>query len=253
MLEQRFASRRACGAPALPDRQAPGHLAVIAPHPDDEVIGCGGLVSSCVAAGSRVSVLFLTVEAERSLVKPTSRAGGDRRLAECADAQRVLGYHARAHLALPERGLSSREAELADRIGVWLADLQADRLLLPNPDDAHPDHAAAARAAGVALSGLFAGSTSRAPELWLYEVWGPVRADVVAPLDAAARARRGAALDCYASQLESLDYHAVMDAIAQAAAVAAGLAPGSHAECFERLPASAWRPRLTSAGSTRAH
>lgn len=36
-------------------------LLVIAPHPDDEVIGCGGLIAKIKDAGGRVYVLFLTV------------------------------------------------------------------------------------------------------------------------------------------------------------------------------------------------
>ncbi|KKR86620.1 MAG: hypothetical protein UU34_C0012G0018 [Candidatus Curtissbacteria bacterium GW2011_GWA1_41_11] len=36
-------------------------LLVIAPHPDDEVIGCGGLIAKIKDAGGQVYVLFLTV------------------------------------------------------------------------------------------------------------------------------------------------------------------------------------------------
>ncbi|MCH7951812.1 PIG-L family deacetylase [Patescibacteria group bacterium] len=36
-------------------------LLIIAPHPDDEVIGCGGLIAKMKDAGGKVYVLFLTV------------------------------------------------------------------------------------------------------------------------------------------------------------------------------------------------
>lgn len=36
-------------------------LLIIAPHPDDEVIGCGGLIAKMKELGSRIYVLFLTV------------------------------------------------------------------------------------------------------------------------------------------------------------------------------------------------
>ena len=36
-------------------------LLVIAPHPDDEVIGCAGLIQKIKNGGGKVFVLFLTV------------------------------------------------------------------------------------------------------------------------------------------------------------------------------------------------
>jgi len=36
-------------------------LLVVAPHPDDEVLGCGGLIKKIKQAGGNVSVLYLTV------------------------------------------------------------------------------------------------------------------------------------------------------------------------------------------------
>ncbi|MBX3510161.1 MAG: PIG-L family deacetylase [Hyphomonadaceae bacterium] len=37
-----------------------GGVIVLAPHPDDETLGCGGLIASCVAASVPVHVIFLT-------------------------------------------------------------------------------------------------------------------------------------------------------------------------------------------------
>src|SRR3990167_4258794 len=42
-------------------------LLVIAPHPDDEVIGCGGLIAKIKDAGGQVYVLFLTVGDTRDM------------------------------------------------------------------------------------------------------------------------------------------------------------------------------------------
>ena len=44
-------------------------LLIIAPHPDDEVIGCGGMIKKIKEAGGRVYVLFLTVGDTRDFTK----------------------------------------------------------------------------------------------------------------------------------------------------------------------------------------
>ena len=36
-------------------------LLIIAPHPDDEVLGCGGLISRIKSAGGKIYILFLTL------------------------------------------------------------------------------------------------------------------------------------------------------------------------------------------------
>ena len=50
---------------ALPHRPleqilAPGGVLVLAPHPDDESLGCGGLIAAALAAGRRLGVVFLS-------------------------------------------------------------------------------------------------------------------------------------------------------------------------------------------------
>ena len=35
-------------------------IVIVAPHPDDEVLGCGGLIQQAVAAGAEVRVIYLT-------------------------------------------------------------------------------------------------------------------------------------------------------------------------------------------------
>ena len=36
------------------------NILVVAPHPDDEVIGCGGIIAKKVANGDRVTVAIMT-------------------------------------------------------------------------------------------------------------------------------------------------------------------------------------------------
>src|SRR6476659_2978529 len=40
--------------------QSPGSIVVVAPHPDDEVIGCAGVIMQALARGARVKVVAIT-------------------------------------------------------------------------------------------------------------------------------------------------------------------------------------------------
>ena len=87
---------------------------VVAPHYDDEVLGCGGLVAQLAAAGAVVRVLFLT-DGERR-----RRGGGRPRRLRRAPARRsrarrrpCSGLAGAEHLGLPDGQLAPRLADAA--------------------------------------------------------------------------------------------------------------------------------------------
>jgi bacillithiol biosynthesis deacetylase BshB1 len=89
----------------------PASLDVIAvgAHPDDVEIACGGTLALLVRQGYRVGIVDLT-DGEPTPGSP----GPDVRLAEAAEAARILGVHVRHTLALPNRRLlDSHESRLA--------------------------------------------------------------------------------------------------------------------------------------------
>ena len=111
-------------------------------HPDDVEIGMGGTVASLVRQGVDVVIVDLTDG------EPTPHGTRETRLAEAAEAARMLGCR-RVTLDLPNRYLlDSVDARTA------LAEiLRAERpevLFAPYPEDAHPDHSAAASIAEAA-------------------------------------------------------------------------------------------------------
>lgn len=104
-------------APAAPLGSAT-RLLVFSPHPDDEVLGCGGSMAQVVRAGGAVRVVYMTsgdafrVAVERSKrrvsVKPADFiAFGELRQQESIGALRELGIGAEAasFLGYPDRGL----------------------------------------------------------------------------------------------------------------------------------------------------
>jgi LmbE family N-acetylglucosaminyl deacetylase len=82
-----------------PDRRALDLIAVGA-HPDDVEIACGGTLAQSVRQGYGVGIVDLT-DGEPTPLSP----GPDIRLAEAAEAARILGVHVRLTLNQPNRRL----------------------------------------------------------------------------------------------------------------------------------------------------
>ena len=127
----------------------PLDLLLLAPHPDDAEICCGGLIALCVREGRRVGIVDLTRG------EAASRGTAEDRARESAAATQALGLHHRENLGLPDGGLSDLP-DLASFLVRAVRRLQPTLLLAPYPRDLHPDHEAAGRAARRAfyLSGL---------------------------------------------------------------------------------------------------
>jgi GlcNAc-PI de-N-acetylase len=127
-------------------RPAGGDLALAA-HPDDEVLGAGGLMSMLAASRARLRLVAVT-DGERSHQGHSSPAVlARRRTAETAAALRALGAGATEviRLGLPDTRLAVREDDLAAALAPLVAGF--DLCLAPWDGDLHPDHEAASRAA----------------------------------------------------------------------------------------------------------
>ena len=124
------------------------NVLVIAPHPDDEVLGCGGTLARWAAAGDRVTVAIVTKG-----WSPLFPAGQVRRVrAEARRANRALGTHDLVFLDLPVTKLHLMPEHKLNRVFADLIDTaKPDTVLLPHPGDRHEDHRQIFDAAMVAL------------------------------------------------------------------------------------------------------
>ena len=103
-------------------------------HPDDVEIECGGTVALCAAAGDDVTIVDLTRGESATNGTPEERAR------EATEAARILGVARRENARIPDAGVQS---ENPDQTGVLVTIIRAHRpdvVLIPNPDDPHPDH-----------------------------------------------------------------------------------------------------------------
>ncbi|HVB68597.1 MAG TPA: PIG-L family deacetylase [Acetobacteraceae bacterium] len=147
-------------------------LLVLAPHPDDESLGCGGLIAACCAAGHDVRVLVITDGAAShtgSARYPPSRLAALRQ-SETAAAMAALGLprDRLEFLGLPDgraplRGGKFRE--VVDRVAAFAAASGIGSICTTWAHDPHRDHRAAHLLGRVAAQEVGA-------RLLCYPVWG---------------------------------------------------------------------------------
>lgn len=144
---------------------------VVAPHPDDEVIGAAALIAALRRQGCHVAVIVVSDGAAShpgSAAWPRPRLIAARERESRYALRRLhVGHRDVAFLRLPDGGLSAQHDLCRRRLHRALRRLgQIDLLVGPAASDAHPDH----RAVAAALARFrFAGRRLA------YRVWPPQR------------------------------------------------------------------------------
>lgn len=176
---------------------------VLAPHPDDESIGCGGTLALHAAAGDPVRVIILTDGARGDM---SGRFGREDYIAlrqrETLAACACLGIDDVIFLDHEDRDLTNIPtlvSEVADLVDAFMPDV----IYAPSPLEFHPDHRAAADAAAQALK-----MCRTSARLIYYEVGQPVQIDMLVDITPVLDKKRRAILQ-YQSQLDERPYHDV--------------------------------------------
>jgi LmbE family N-acetylglucosaminyl deacetylase len=200
------------GLDALPDASVQwlaglSSAVVVAAHPDDEVLGAGGLIAMLAAAGTRLRLVAITdgEGSHRGRADPVALAR--RRTAETTAALSALGAGTAEviRLGMPDSGLAGRENDLAAALERVIAGF--DVCLAPWDRDMHPDHEAAGRAARRAARRQ-PGLRGLCYPVWMWHWASP--SDPRVPWDQALRVslppgattRKRAAIGCFTSQTE---------------------------------------------------
>jgi LmbE family N-acetylglucosaminyl deacetylase len=155
---------RTCGRDVT-DASTRRSCLVLAPHPDDETLGCAVTMMRRVEAGSAVHVIIASDGGKG----PPRRDAADNaqiRRSELERACAILGLDPAAvtHLGLPDTELAARSEELTGAIAEAIEELRPDDVLTTSVHDTHGDHAALGRASLRAAS-------STGARLLVYPVW----------------------------------------------------------------------------------
>ncbi len=141
---------------------------ILAPHPDDESLGCGGLIAGCCGQGKPPLVVILTDGAAShpgSAQYPPARLAALRAAeAYAAVAQLGLGREHLRFLHQPDTALAVTEAAVAQLVA-WAQEGNCGVIVGPWQADPHCDHEA-----GALLARSVASRTGC--RLLAYPVWG---------------------------------------------------------------------------------
>ena len=125
-------------------RVAATSCVVLAPHPDDETLGCGALIARKISAGAAVWVGFASLGTDSHRSRHlTSRQLGELRRAEAYEACRRLGVVEERVIVLSEVDrIATAATPLTRGIGALLAAARPEELYVVSGLDDHADHAA---------------------------------------------------------------------------------------------------------------
>ena len=213
-----------------------GAVLVIAAHPDDEALGCGGVMARHADAGDDVHVLVVT-RGIPELFAPQVIEGTR---GELAQAHAVLGVRSVRFLDFPAPKLDVVPLyEVAEAIGQVVRELRPSIIYCPHQGDLHGDHKAVFWATLVAVRPV---NDHRVSRILCYETlseteWAaPLPGDAFAPtvfIDITATlARKLRACRCYRSQMKPSPHSRSVRAVAALARFRGATVGLSAAEGF---------------------
>jgi LmbE family N-acetylglucosaminyl deacetylase len=219
-------------------------VVVLAPHMDDETIGCGGTLARHARAGATITVVFLTDGRHgggsrlKGLTGEALRAEEEKLIAtRKAEAQRALeklGVQSMLFLDI-EDGTLQQDSGAAPRLRTILEQQRPELVYLPYFLEQHADH--------LAVSTIFLEAT-RDSTLRMqcigYEVWTPLFPNCFVRIDEVVEQKKQALAE-YRSQLEQADYlHSGLGLNAYRSAAFNGNY-GRFAEAFCSVPVEQYR------------
>ena len=171
------------------DAQLRADAWVIAPHPDDEVLGCGGTIARKVALGARVQVCFLTdgSSSHSQWIEKSELRNKRKQEARAACAKLGVASGDVLFLDIEDGRLAAHVEEASAELRRYFERSPSTEVYAPHHREEPEDHRAACWIARTAMQGLTAPSVYLEYPVWCWNEWPwvEVRADRGAPRTAA--------------------------------------------------------------------
>ena len=187
-------------------------ILIIAPHPDDEVLGCGGTIKKHAKTGDEVYLCIVT----KAYAPEWSDDFIKNREKEIAGANKSLDIKKTFFLDLPTVKLDTiPQKELNLKIGTIVSKIAPDILYIPYGGDLNHDHRlvfeaclVAVRPVGNKIKKILAYETPSETEWGIKQFAPTVYADITETLD-----NKLKAMACYPSELRQYPHPRSLEAI----------------------------------------
>lgn len=208
-------------------------MLVLAPHQDDEMIGCGGALALQVAAGSAAHIVVLQ-----------DGAGGHEELGmtrqQMVELRNAESRHAAAILDVEPRffghaDLAAEAPKAAAALTDLITEVRADAIFVPFPLDGHPDHRTTNYILADALRNI-----PWTVRVFGYEVWGLCIPNVIIVIDDVID-RKMEMLDCFKWANQAVDYSGSTKGLNMFRSRLLGSGLCRFAECFFEIPKAEYR------------
>lgn len=204
----RIASLRQKGC-GLADFESTGNVLILAPHPDDEAIGCGGLISRLCEAGSAPHVAILSGGGKSlpdSLGLTEETVISERRKLSLNSAKALGLPSDHVHFFDFKDGSISPDSSETERLKSLIENLKPTKILVPHNGEGWPDHLAA-RNIGLKLAPQDAQVWEYCVWFWYYNSkpgdWSKARKITMSAVE---HAKKNAAIDAYVLPEAKLGY-----------------------------------------------
>lgn len=233
-----FAHLRMPGVDGLQEKK----VLVLSPHPDDDVIGCGGTLCRYHLMGAEVAVVYMT----------DGRKGNPRyredelvriRQEEAKRASRIIGISKTIFLDNRDSELTVSHKTVTE-LSKILSDYKPEAVFLPFFMDNHPDHIAA---------GQIFFSAAKSPPVamcYSYGIWTPLPTFNVVSDITVCLGKKILALNEHKSQLELMDMTEAAKGLSRYYSIMNG--GNGYAELFIACPLNEYR-RLGEAIGWQIH
>jgi N-acetylglucosamine malate deacetylase 1 len=204
-------------------------ILVLAPHPDDESVGCGGMLLKHSEQGDEIHVVFLT-SGEKGGHGRSEAETIRLREEEARKASRLLKVRKIEFWHLPDGALRPT-LPAQERLRRKLKAFRPHRIYVTHENEMHADH----RGAAHLLRRALLGGGQKDPEVLGYEVWTPIQelseiVDVSPFMERKLRAVRS-----YRSQCAVVGFAEAVRGLNRYRGELHSWPGGDYAECFTRM------------------
>jgi LmbE family N-acetylglucosaminyl deacetylase len=229
------------------------NILVFSPHPDDDLIGCGGSMIRHLQAGHHLTVAYMTSGEAGSLNYGKAELAGLREQ-EARAATGILGIDDLVFLRNAD-GYLAYDRENLIRLTNLVRERKPQTVYIPHARDGHKDHRithelvveAVRRARGPWFQEC-AGQPWAVDALLCYEVWTPLQEISYVEDITAVMPLKIKALEQHRSQLRDISYEEAVQCLNRYRGITTGR--GQYCECFQVLSLGKLYPTELTSSST---